>query len=62
MLENDEQFEVFHDNYSPKNSTTYQNNDEDIVELIRWEPVAKDVEFENHIAKLKAMKQFNEGR
>ncbi len=27
-----------------------------------WHPVARDVEFEKHIAKLKAMKQFNEGR
>lgn len=33
-----------------------------IVELIHWESVAKDVEFENHILKLKQMKQFNEGR
>ena len=62
MIDDDEQFEVFHEDYSPKKSTTYQNNDEDIVELIHWQPVAKDVEFEKHIAKLKAMKQFNEGR
>jgi hypothetical protein len=27
-----------------------------------WHPVAKDEGFEKHIAKLKAMKQFNEGR
>lgn len=27
-----------------------------------WRPVARDVEFEKHIAKLKAMKEFNRGR
>lgn len=27
-----------------------------------WQPVARDLEFEKHLAKLKAMKQFNEGR
>lgn len=26
-----------------------------------WRPVARDVEFEKHIAKLKAMKEFNRG-
>lgn len=31
-------------------------------DLVKWKPVAKDVEFEKHIAKLKAMKMFNEGR
>ena len=62
MLEDAGQFEVFHDDYSPKNHITYQNNDEDIVELIHWEPVAKDVEFEIHILKLNQMKQFIEGR
>ena len=28
-------------------------------ELTVWQPVARDLEFEKHIAKLKAMKQFN---
>lgn len=27
-----------------------------------WQPVARDVEFEKQIAKLKAMKEFNRGR
>lgn len=62
MLDDSEIFEVFPDNYSPKISTTYKNNGEDIVELIHWEPVAKDVDFENHILKLKQMKEFNNGR
>lgn len=31
-------------------------------EFTVWQPVARDLEFEKHIAKLKAMKQFNEGR
>lgn len=31
-------------------------------EVIHWHPVAKDKEFEKHIAKLKAMKKFNEGK
>lgn len=29
---------------------------------IHWRPVARDVEFEKQIAKLKAMKEFNRGR
>ena len=62
MIDDDEQLEVFSEDNNRRKSTTYQNNDEDIVELIHWEPVAKDVEFEKHIAKLKAMKQFNERR
>lgn len=31
-------------------------------EFSTWHPIAKDIEFEKYIAKLKAMKQFNEGR
>lgn len=31
-------------------------------DLISWQPVARDEEFERHIAKLKAMKKFNEGK
>lgn len=31
-------------------------------EFSTWHSVARDIEFEKHIAKLKAMKQFNEGR
>lgn len=27
-----------------------------------WQPVARDVEFEKQMAKLKAMKEFNRGR
>ena len=27
-----------------------------------WRPVARDVEFEKHIAKLRAMKEFNRGK
>lgn len=33
--------------------------------LVHWQPVAKpqkDQEFEKHIAKLKAMKEFNRGK
>lgn len=40
----------------------YEQNPEEI----HWKPVAKleerDIEFEKHIAKLMAMKRFNEGR
>lgn len=38
------------------------NYDED---TIHWQPVSKpdkDIEFEKHIAKLKAMKEFNRGK
>lgn len=35
----------------------FNYDDEDVV----WKPVAKDVEFEKHIAKLKAMQAFNRG-
>lgn len=38
----------------------YNYDDGEII--IHWKPVAKDVEFEKQIAKLKAMKRFNEGR
>ena len=31
-------------------------------EFNTWQPVAKDVEFEKQIAKLKAMKAFNRGK
>ena len=31
-------------------------------EFNTWQPVARDVEFEKHIAKLKAMKNFNKSR
>lgn len=31
-------------------------------EFNTWQPVARDIEFEKHIAKLKAMKAFNRGR
>lgn len=31
-------------------------------EFSTWQPVARDVEFEKHIQKLKAMKNFNKGR
>jgi hypothetical protein len=31
-------------------------------EFNTWQPVARDVEFEKHIAKLKAMQKFNKGR
>lgn len=27
-----------------------------------WQPVARDIEFEKQIAKLKAMQKFNKGR
>lgn len=37
----------------------YNYDDEDII---HWKPVAKDVEFEKQLAKLKAMKKFNGGR
>lgn len=37
----------------------YNYDDKDII---HWKPVAKDIEFEKHIAKLKAMKMFNKGR
>lgn len=38
----------------------YNYDDGEIV--IHWKPVAKDVGFEKQLAKLKAMKRFNEGR
>ena len=31
-------------------------------EFTTWQPVAKDIEFEKHITKLKAMQAFNKGR
>lgn len=31
-------------------------------EFNTWQPVARDIEFEKQIAKLKAMKAFNQGR
>lgn len=37
-------------------------NYDDGETIIHWKPVAKDVEFEKQLAKLKAMKRFNEGR
>lgn len=39
----------------------YCCTEDDIVELeeIHWHPVARDIDYENHIAKLKAMKEFN---
>lgn len=31
-------------------------------EFNTWQPVARDIEFEKQIAKLKAMQKFNKGR
>ena len=37
-------------------------NEHEENEFNTWQPVAKDIEFEKQIAKLKAMKTFNRGR
>ena len=31
-------------------------------DIVHWKPVARDVEFDKHIAKLKAMREFNRRR
>lgn len=46
------------ENYNFDDSSTKPEENEFTV----WTPVAKDVEFEKHIAKLKWMKKFNSGR
>ena len=43
-------------NYDDNKPKTEEN------EFNTWQPVARDIEFEKHIAKLKAMKAFNRGR
>lgn len=30
-----------------------------LTNIVHWQPVARDTEFEKHITKLKAMKMFN---
>lgn len=47
--------------YKSLNNNDNYNYDDD-EDIIHWKPVAKDVEFEKQLAKLKAMKKFNEGR
>jgi predicted class III extradiol MEMO1 family dioxygenase len=50
--------------YEAQQLNEYVNMKED--DLIHWEPVARldeeDKSFIQHIAKLKAMKEFNEGK
>lgn len=43
------------DNNEAQKLNEYCNTDNEIV---HWQPVAKDVEFEKHIAKLKAMQKI----
>ena len=37
-------------------------NEPEENEFNTWQPVARDIEFEKHIAKLKAMQNFNRGK
>lgn len=37
------------------------NYGDDVVQ-VHWKPVARDIEFDKHIAKLKAMREFNRRR
>ena len=46
------------ENYNFEDSPSQPEENEFTV----WAPVAKDIEFERHIAKLKAMQKFNKGR
>jgi hypothetical protein len=52
---------------SKENDVEDFNYGEEIIppqdnEFSVWRPVARNLEFEKHIQKLKAMKRFNEGR
>lgn len=49
--------EMHNDAYNSLDREDNFNYGED---LIKWQPVVRDLEFEKHIAKLKAMKRFNE--
>lgn len=46
------------DDHEAQQINDYYNSGDEVSE-VHWQPVAKDIEFEKHIAKLKAMQKFN---
>lgn len=51
----------FDDEHEAQKINEYYNSGDEVSE-IHWQPVARDVEFEKQMTKLRAMKIFNKGR
>ena len=49
------------DDHEARKINEYCNTRDDVCD-VHWQPVARDVEFEKQVAKLKAMQKFNHNR